>query len=60
MQEKSKQIFFVQPMAHQYKFAEMNKTVPMDPLWLIAFFEQCHNAAGVPDKIKEKKQLKEK
>jgi hypothetical protein len=36
-QEKSKHIFFMQPKAHQYKFMETNKTVPMDSLWLIAF-----------------------
>ncbi len=62
-QEKSKQIFFAQPKAHQYKFAETNKTVPMDPLQLIAFFEQCqtaNKAAGILDKIKEKKQPREK
>ncbi len=29
-QEKSEQIFFVQPKAHQFKFADRNKTVPMD------------------------------
>ncbi len=43
-QEKSKHIFFAQPKAHQYKFVETNKMVPMDPLWLIAFFEQCQAA----------------
>jgi hypothetical protein len=62
-QEKSKQIFFAQPKVHQYKFAETNKTVPMDPLWLIAFFEQCqtaNKAARVPIKIKKKKQPTEK
>jgi hypothetical protein len=43
----------------QYKFAETNKMVPMDPLRLITFFEQCQAAnkvASVLDKIKEKKQ----
>ncbi len=58
MQEKSKQVFLAQPKAHKFKFAETNKTVPMDPLWLVAFFEQCQTAdkaAGVQDKLKEKK-----
>jgi hypothetical protein len=63
-QEKSKQFFFVQPKAHQFKFVDTNKTVPTDPLKLIAFFEQCqvaHKAAGILEKIaKDKKQLKEK
>jgi hypothetical protein len=36
-QEKSEQIFFVQPKAHQNKFADLNKTVPADPLRMIAF-----------------------
>jgi hypothetical protein len=40
-QEKSKQILFAQPKAHQNKFADLNKTVPTDPLKMIAFFEQC-------------------
>jgi hypothetical protein len=31
-QEKSKQIFFTHPKAHQYKFGETNKMVPTDPL----------------------------
>ncbi len=55
-QEKNKQIFFVQPKMHQFKFAETNKMVPMDPLWLIAFFKKCQaadKAAGIL-KIKEK------
>jgi hypothetical protein len=38
-QEKSEQIFFVQLKAHQFKFADLNKMVPTDPLKLIAFFE---------------------
>jgi hypothetical protein len=62
-QEKSKQIFFAQPKAHQFKFTEKNKTVSTDPLWLIAFFKQCQTAdkaAGILDMIKEKKQPKEK
>jgi hypothetical protein len=28
-QEKIKQIFFAQPKAHQFKFADLNKTVPL-------------------------------
>ncbi len=36
-QKKSGQIFFAQPKAHQFKFAETNKTVPTDLLKLIAF-----------------------
>ncbi len=36
-QEKSKQIFSPQPKTHQYKFADTNKTVPMDSLRLIVF-----------------------
>jgi hypothetical protein len=63
-QEKSEQIFFAQSKAHQNKFADLNKTVPADPLRMIAFFEQCqatNKAAGVLDKIaKDKKQPKEK
>jgi hypothetical protein len=47
-QEKSKQIFFVQPKAHQFKFAESNKMMPTDLLWLITFFEQCQAANKVP------------
>jgi hypothetical protein len=63
-QEKSEQIFFAQPKAHQNKFANLNKTVPADPLRMIAFFEQCQvtdKAAGILDKIaKDKKDPKEK
>jgi hypothetical protein len=63
-QEKSKQIFFVQPKAHQFKFADLNKVVPTDPLKLIAFFKQCQatdKATGILEKIaKDKKQPKEK
>jgi hypothetical protein len=63
-QEKSEQIFFAQPKAHQNKFADLNKMVPSNLLRMIAFFEQCQmadKAAGVLDKIaKDKKQLKEK
>ncbi len=44
VQEKSKPIFFLQPRAHQFKFEDANKTVPMDPLKLIAFFKQCQAA----------------
>jgi hypothetical protein len=63
-QEKSEQIFFAQPKAHQNNFTDLNKTVPSNPLRMIAFFEQCQatdKAAGVLDKItKDKKQPKEK
>jgi hypothetical protein len=63
-QEKSEQIFFVQPKAHQNKFVNLNKTVFSNSLRMIAFFEQCQatgKAAGVLDKIaKDKKQPKEK
>jgi hypothetical protein len=55
-QEKSKQIFLTQPKVHQFMFMETNKTVPMDSLWLMAFFEQCQTAnkvAGVLDNLKE-------
>jgi hypothetical protein len=62
--EKSEQIFFAQPKVHQNKFANLNKTVPSNPLRMIAFFKQCqatNKAAGVLDKIaKDKKQPKEK
>jgi hypothetical protein len=62
-QEKSDPIFFAQPKVQKFKFADMNKMVPMDPLKLIAFFEQCqaaNKAAGVLEKItKDKKQPKE-
>jgi hypothetical protein len=63
VQEKSKKIIFAQPKAHQNKFTETNKMVPMDLLWLLAFFKQCQTAnklVSVFDKIKEKHQLKEK
>jgi hypothetical protein len=63
-QEKSEQIFFAQPKAHQDKFADLNKTVPTNPLRMIAFFEQCQatdKAAGILKKItKDKKQPKER
>jgi hypothetical protein len=62
-QKKSKQIFLAQPKAHQFKFMETNKTVTMDLLWLIAFFEQCQaaNKVGIFEKIaKDRKQPKEK
>jgi hypothetical protein len=62
-QEKSEQIFFAQPKAHQNKFADLNKMVPANLLRMIAFFEQCqasNKAAGILEKIaKDKKQLKE-
>jgi hypothetical protein len=53
-QEKSEQIFFVQPKVHQNKFANLNKTVPTNPLKMIAFFEQCqatNKVAGILEKI---------
>ncbi len=63
-QEKSEQIFFVQPKAHQNKFANLNKTVPANPLRMIAFFEQCQatdKVAGILKNIaKDKKQPKKK
>jgi hypothetical protein len=63
-QEKSEQIFLSQPKMHQFKFADLNKMVPTDPLKLIAFFEQCqatNKAAGILNKIaKDKKQPKER
>jgi hypothetical protein len=63
-QEKSEQIFFLQPKAHQFKFLDLNKAQPTDPLKLIAFFKHCqatNKAAGILEKIaKDKKQLKEK
>jgi hypothetical protein len=37
-QEKSEQIFFAQPKAHQNNFANLNKTVPTNSLRMIAFF----------------------
>jgi hypothetical protein len=62
-QEKSEQIFFLQPKVHQTKFANLNKTVPTVPLKLIAFFEQCqvtNNVAGILEKIaKDENQPKE-
>ncbi len=62
-QEKSEQIFFAQPKAHQNKFTDLNKTVPTDPLKMIAFFKQCQatdKAAGVLEKTAKDKQPKEK
>jgi hypothetical protein len=62
-QEKSEQIFFAQPKAHQNKFVDLNKTVPSDPLKMIAFFEHCQaidTASGVLEKIAKDKQPKEK
>ncbi len=62
-QEKSEQIFFAQPKAHQNKFADLNKTVPTDPLKMIAFFEQClatNKVAGALKKIVKDKQPKER
>ncbi len=64
LQEKSEQIFFAQPKAHQNKFADLNKLVPKDSIKLIAFFEQCQatdKSSGILKKIaKNKKQPKEK
>jgi hypothetical protein len=63
-QEKSEQISFAQPKAHQFKFADTNKTVPTNLLKLIAFFKQsqaAYKVAGILEKItKDKKQPKEK
>jgi hypothetical protein len=62
-QEKSEQIFFMQPMVHQNKFTDLNKTVPTDPLKMIAYFKQCQatdKAAGVLEKIAKDKQPKER
>jgi hypothetical protein len=63
-QEKSEQIFFAQPKAHQNKFADLNQMVPANPLRMIAFFEQCQatdKATGVLEKIaRDKKHPKEK
>jgi hypothetical protein len=62
--EKSGQIFFVQPKTHQFKFKDLNKMVPNDPLKRIIFFKHCqatNKAAGVLEKIaKDKKQQKER
>jgi hypothetical protein len=63
VQEKSEQIFFAQPKAHQNKFADLNKMVPTDPLKMIAFFEQCqatNKVAGILEKIAKDKQPKER
>jgi hypothetical protein len=62
-QEKSEQIFFTQPKAHQNYFANLNKTVPTDPLKMIAFFDQCqaiNKAADILEKIAKDKQPKER
>ncbi len=62
-QEKSEQIFFAQPKAHQNKFADLNKTGPTDPLKMIAFFKQCQatdKMAGILEKIAKDKQPKER
>ncbi len=52
-QEKSEQIFFAQPKAHQNKFANLNKTVPTDPLKMIAFFGQCQATDKVADVLEK-------
>jgi hypothetical protein len=57
-QEKSDQIFFLQPKAHQFKFVDLNKMVPTDLLKLIAFIEQCqasNKAAGILKNIDKDK-----
>jgi hypothetical protein len=62
-QEKSEQIFFAQPKVHQNKFADLNKTVPTNPLKMIAFFKQCqatNKVAGILKKIAMDKQPKER
>jgi hypothetical protein len=62
-QEKSEQIFFAQPKAHQNKFANLNNMVPTDLFKMIAFFEQCqatNKEASVLDKIAKDKQPKER
>jgi hypothetical protein len=62
-QEKSEQIFFAQPKAHKNKLANLNKTVPTDPLKMIAFFEQfqaTNKSAGILEKIAKDKQPKER
>jgi hypothetical protein len=62
-QEKSEQIFFAQLKTHQNKCADLNKTVPTDPLKMIAFFKQCqatNKVAGLLEKIAKDKQPKEK
>jgi hypothetical protein len=43
-EEKGEQIFFAQPKANQFKFAETNKMVTTDLHRLIAFFKQCQAA----------------
>jgi hypothetical protein len=63
VQEKSEQIFFAQPEVHQNKFSNLNKTVPSDPLMMIAFFKQCQatdKAAGILKKIAKDKYPKER
>jgi hypothetical protein len=63
-QEKSEQVFFVQPKVHQFKFADTNRTLPTNSLKLMVFFKQCqvaNKAAGVLERIaKDKKQPQEK
>jgi hypothetical protein len=64
VQEKSEEIFFVHPKAHQNKFANLNKTVPVNSLRMIAFFKQCQatdKVAGILEKTaNNKKQPKKK
>jgi hypothetical protein len=62
-QEKSEQIFVLQPKVHQNKFFDLNKTVPSDLLKMIAIFEQCqatNKVAGILKKIAKDKQPKGK
>ncbi len=59
MQEKSEKIFFAQPKVYQNKFADLNKTVPTNPLKMIAFLEQCqasNKVAGILENIRSAKQ----
>ncbi len=46
LQEKSEQIFFAQPKAHQNKFVDLNKMVPKDPIKLIALWAVSGNQQG--------------
>jgi hypothetical protein len=59
VQEKSEKIFFAQPKVYQNKFADLNKTVPTNPLKMIAFLEQCqasNKVAGILENIRSAKQ----
>jgi hypothetical protein len=53
VQEKSEQIFFAQPKAHQNKLGNLNTTILTEPLKMNAFFEQgqaTDMAAGILEK----------